>query len=49
MTTAMMPKYIFARKDWRIPSRSPLPANCAPKIDTPESPPKMVRLNTIRI
>ena len=41
-------KMILKRKAARTPWWSPLPKNCAPKIEAPARPPKTVRLNTNR-
>ena len=41
------PKKSLNRKVWRMPSISPLPKNCAPKMLAPLMPPNTARLKTI--
>ena len=40
-------KYSLKRKVWRMPSISPLPKNCAPKMPAPLMPPNTASMCTI--
>ena len=44
ITDTTPPKSSRNRNVSRIPFQSPVPKNCAPKMEAPDSPPKMVRL-----